>query len=76
GAELFDLPASSLAPGSPANLTLVDLEAEWEVGAEGYESRSENSCFADRRLIGRVLMTVAAGQVAFRQRSFAIGAAA
>ncbi|MDX6632741.1 MAG: hypothetical protein QOG26_746, partial [Solirubrobacterales bacterium] len=37
---------------------------------------SENSCFADRRLIGRVLMTVAAGQVAFRQRSFAIGAAA
>jgi dihydroorotase len=76
GAELFDLPASSLAPGSPANLTLVDLEAEWEVGAEGYESRSENSCFADRRLTGRVLMTVAAGQVAFRQRSFAIGAAA
>ncbi|MDX6633316.1 MAG: dihydroorotase, partial [Solirubrobacterales bacterium] len=50
GAELFDLPASSLAPGSPANLTLVDLEAEWEVGAEGYESRSENSCFAGRRL--------------------------
>ena len=46
------------------------------VGEEGYESRSHNTCFAGRTLTGRVLMTVAAGQVAFRQRSFAMGAAA
>jgi dihydroorotase len=76
GAGLFELPAPSLAPGSPANLVLVDPTVEWEVGAEGYESRSQNSCFAGRRLTGRVLMTIAAGEVAFRQRSFAIGAAA
>ena len=44
-------------------------------GAEGWESRSENSCFAGRRLRGRVLMTVAAGRVAYRQRSFAMGVA-
>ena len=35
-----------------------------------------NSCFAGRRLRGRVLMTVVAGQVAYRQRSFAMGVAA
>ena len=30
----------------PADLVLVDLDAEWEVGEAGYESRSENCCFA------------------------------
>jgi dihydroorotase len=76
GATAFGFDVSTLAPGSEANVALVDPAAEWEAGAEGWESRSENSCFEGRRLRGRVLMTVAAGQVAYRQRSFAIGAAA
>ena len=76
GATLFDLETPTLAPGAEANVVLVDPEAEWVAGAEGWESRSENSCFAGRALLGRVLMTVVAGRVAYRQRSFAIGAAA
>ena len=44
-------------------------------GAEGWESRSHNSCFAGRTLSGRVLMTMVAGRVAYRQRSFAMGVA-
>jgi dihydroorotase len=47
----------------------------WTVGEDGYESRSYNNSFAGRELTGRVLMTVAAGQVAFRQRTFALGVA-
>jgi dihydroorotase len=74
GAAPFDLPVPSLQPGSPANVVLVDLASEWEVGDAGYESRSANCCFAGRRLTGRVRMTVAAGAVAYRERSFAIGA--
>ena len=50
--------------------------AEWTVGEDGYESRSANSWCAGRTLTGRVLMTVAAGQVAFRLRSFSLGVAA
>ncbi len=75
GAAPFDLALPSLAKGSEANLVLFDPEAEWEAGAEGWESRSENSCFTGSRLRGRVLMTVAAGGVAYRQRSFAVGVA-
>ena len=45
------------------------------MGEDGYESRSDNSCFAGRTLTGRVMMTVADGRVAFRQRSFAMGVA-
>jgi dihydroorotase len=58
--------------GDEANLVLVDLGAEWEVGEDGYESRSENCCFAGRRLRGRVLLTLAAGAVAYRERAFAV----
>jgi dihydroorotase len=72
----FGIPAPTLKPGSPANVCLVDLEAEWEVGEAGYESRSANCAFAGQCLTGRVRMTVAGGQVAYRERSFAIGAVA
>ena len=54
---------------------LIDPEVSWTVGEDGYESRSYNNCFGGRELTGRVLMTVAAGRVAFRQRSFALGVA-
>ncbi len=69
GAALLDLPVPRIAADEPANLTLVDLAAEWDVGENGYESRSENCCFAGRRLRGRVLMTVAGGSVAYRERA-------
>jgi dihydroorotase len=75
GAVPFGLELPSLVPGSAANLALFDPQAEWEVGAEGWESRSQNSCFTGRRLRGRVLVTVVGGRVAYRQRSFAMGVA-
>jgi dihydroorotase len=69
GLGLLGLFVPKIAEGQPANLVLVDLDAEWVVGESGYESRSENCCFADRTLRGRVLLTVAAGAVAYRERS-------
>jgi dihydroorotase len=75
GAALFDVEVPRVEVGRRADLTLVDLGAEWTVGESGYESRSENSCFAGRRLRGRVLLTIAAGSVAYRQRAFALSAA-
>jgi dihydroorotase len=75
GAAAFGFELPALTPGAPANVALLDLEAEWEPGADGWESRSGNSCFAGRKLKGRPLMTVVAGHVAYRQRSFAMGVA-
>jgi dihydroorotase len=72
GAELLGLPTPRIEVGAPANLTLVDLAMEWEVGENGYESRSANCCFAGRTLTGRVGMTIAAGAVAFRTRSLEV----
>jgi len=68
GGALYGLPTPRIATGEPANVCLVDLDAKFEVGAEGYASRSQNCCFYGRTLHGRVLLTVAAGAVAFRAR--------
>lgn len=76
GAAPFEVERPSLAPGSEANIALCDLSAHWTVGADGYESRSSNSWCDGEELTGRVLMTLAGGQVAYRLRSFSMGVAA
>ncbi|MFL5847712.1 MAG: dihydroorotase [Solirubrobacteraceae bacterium] len=75
GGAPFGLPEPRIAPGELANLALVGLDRAWQPIEAGYESRSENCCFHERELRGRVLMTVAAGAIAYRERSFALSAA-
>jgi dihydroorotase len=75
GARLLALELPTIVVGRPANLCLVDLAAPWVIGEQGYESRSANCCFAGREVRGRVLLTVAAGSVAYRDRAFALSAA-
>jgi dihydroorotase len=72
GAAPFGLGRPTLTPGSEANVVLCDLTAEWTVGEDGYESRSANSWCAGRTLTGRVLLTVAAGRIAYRLRQFTL----
>ena len=67
GGGLYGLPVPRIAVGAPANLALVDLEATWTAGEDGYASRSENCCFDGRRLRGRVLLTLAGGAVAHQR---------
>ncbi|HWI95149.1 MAG TPA: dihydroorotase [Solirubrobacterales bacterium] len=76
GAAPFGIERPSLAPGSEANIALCDLSARWTVGEDGYESRSSNSWCAGKELTGRVLMTLAGGQIAYRLRTFSMGVAA
>jgi dihydroorotase len=64
-ARIFGLERPRIAVGAPANLVLLSTGAEWKVQADGFRSRSINSWLLGHRLTGRVLMTVAAGRVAF-----------
>jgi len=72
GAALFGLAVPTLAVGELANVALLDLDSVWVAGEHGWESRSENCCFAGRRMQGRVLATIAAGALAHRDRSLAL----
>jgi dihydroorotase len=75
GAAAFGLEPTTLARDAEANIVLFDPAMRWEAGADGWESRSQNSCFDGLELTGRVLMTIAGGRVAYRQRAFAVGVA-
>jgi dihydroorotase len=65
-AAAVGLPEPTLAPGSTADLVLIDPGARVVVGEDGFQSRSRNSAYLGEELRGRVLMTVAGGQVAWR----------
>jgi dihydroorotase len=52
-------------------MTLIDLGAAWIAGEHGWRSRSENCCFAGRRLSGRVMITLAAGGIVHREQALA-----
>ena len=64
-ARAFGLPVPRVAVGEPANLVLLDLEAEWTVREDAFRSRSANSWLLGRSLVGAVVRTVAAGRVVF-----------
>jgi dihydroorotase len=63
----FGLERPRIAVGATADLALWDLNAEWTVRPERFLSRSANSAFLGRRLAGLCLLTLAGGQVAFRE---------
>jgi dihydroorotase len=62
-AGIFGLERPRIAVGAGANLTLIDLEGSWRVQADGFRSRCSNSWLLDRRLRGRIVLTIAAGCV-------------
>ena len=65
-ARVLDLPVPTLADGAEADVALVDPEARWTVGEGGFRSKSRNSAFLGRELTGRVVLTIAGGQLAWR----------
>ena len=62
-ARALGLPVPAIAVGEPANLVLLDLEAEWTVSETGFRSLSANSWLLGEHLTGAVVKTIAAGRV-------------
>jgi dihydroorotase len=62
-AEILGLSGGRLAPGAPADLILVDIDAPYVLDKRDLRSRSKNSPFDEARLQGRVLKTMVGGQV-------------
>ncbi len=64
-ARALGLPVPRIAVGEPANLVLIDLDAEWTVREDAFRSRSANSWLLGHSLVGAVVNTVADGRVVF-----------
>jgi dihydroorotase len=68
-AGAFGLPGGTLAPGSPANLTLFDPETRWRVDPSRFESLSRNTPFAGWELLGVVAATIVEGRIVWRRET-------
>ncbi len=69
-AEILQLPAGTLSPGAPADVTVLDPEIEWTVDPATFRSRSRNTPYTGKRLRGRVDWVLVGGQVRYRSESF------
>ena len=65
-ARVLGLPGGTLAPGSPADLTLLDLAKKRQVDATRFESRGRNTPFGGWILKGWPAMTIVGGRVAWK----------
>jgi dihydroorotase len=65
-AAALGLPVPTLADGAVADVALLDPEAVVVVGASGFQSKSRNSAWLGEELHGKVNLTIAGGQIAWR----------
>ena len=55
----------TLKKGSDADLCIFDLEKPWVVKAEDLKSKSKNTAIEDRKLQGKVKMTLLNGEIVY-----------
>ena len=65
-AKVFGLPGGTLAPGSRADIAIVDPDYPWVLSKDDIVSRSKNTAFEDARFSGKVLQTLVAGATVYR----------
>jgi dihydroorotase len=68
-AATFGLRGGSLAEGRPADVTVIDPEADWTCKPAAMQSRSRNTPFAGRALKGRVTLTIVGGRIVYSGES-------
>lgn len=62
-AAAFDLDAGSIRTGAPADLVVLDPNAEWTVDVDSFHSLGKNSPLHGERLRGTVRLTMVDGQL-------------
>jgi dihydroorotase len=72
-AEILGIPGGTLEEGEPADLIIVDPEAEWTVTPGDFLSKGRNTPFAGWKLRGRVERTFVAGKAVYDAPSSSTG---
>jgi dihydroorotase len=67
-ARIFNLPGGNLRTGSPADVTLLDLETRFQV-TNTFRSKATNSPFIGSTFHGRVVATIVAGVMKYDLRA-------
>ena len=64
-ANILKINKGTLKEGSDADICILDLEKPWVVKAEELKSKSKNTAIENRKLQGKVKMTLLQGEVVY-----------
>lgn len=64
-ARIFGLPGGTLAPGTVADVTIIDPSRRYTVDPGTFRSKSRNTPFSNRVLPGRAVHTIVAGRTVY-----------
>ena len=65
-AEVFGLPGGTLRPGSPADVTILDLRRRVTIDPTKFRSKGRNTPFSGFKLRGAPVATIVGGEVVWR----------
>ncbi|HYE67658.1 MAG TPA: dihydroorotase [Anaerovoracaceae bacterium] len=68
-AEILGINRGSLWIGEPADLTIIDVEKEYEIQSEAFESKGKNSPFLGKKVSGQTVCTVVDGQIVWKNET-------
>lgn len=67
-AEILGSQRGSLSVGRAADITIADVNEEFEVTEESFASKGKNSPFLGMKLFGKILYTIAAGKIVYANK--------
>lgn len=62
-ARIFKINGGSLAVGMPADIAIVDLDKQWTIDVDKFESKARNCPFNGCKLTGQVIATIVGGRI-------------
>jgi dihydroorotase len=66
-AGILGIGRGTLRKGAPADITVIDLDKEWTVTAEGLASKSKNSPWLGTTMKGCAAYTIVGGKVVYKR---------
>ncbi|PKN20353.1 MAG: dihydroorotase [Deltaproteobacteria bacterium HGW-Deltaproteobacteria-6] len=63
--RILNLRKGTLAPGSDADITVINPELPWTVDVKAFQSRGKNSPFHGRPMKGRAVLTIVGGDIKY-----------
>jgi dihydroorotase len=64
-ARILSIPFGSITEGAPADLTVIDPQAQYRIDANAFKSKSRNCPFDGAQVRGRAVLTLVDGKVVF-----------
>jgi dihydroorotase len=68
-AAILKLPGGTLAPGSPADVTVIRPEHAWTCDPTRLRSKSKNTPFGGRPLRGKAVLTLVGGRIVHQEET-------